>query len=73
MLMLVNAQIGVHQLPVPIDAKEVFQEDAHQLFRLALGKYFGQQGGEMPFRFLQIKTYHGAKIRKKQYFCRTIR
>ena len=70
MLPFVNAQIWLHQLAVPIDAKKVFQEDAHQLFRLALRERRGQNIGEMALRFLQIKTNHGAKIRKKPYFCR---
>ena len=64
MLMLVDAQIGVHQLLVPINSEEVFQKDTHQLLRLALREGRCQHLGEMAFRLLQIKTYHGAKLGK---------
>ena len=69
MLSLVNAQVGIHQLLVPIDVEEVFQKDAHQLLRLAPGELFGQQVDEITFRFCQIKSNHGAKLRKKPYLC----
>jgi hypothetical protein len=68
MLPFIEAQIWLHQLAVPIEAEEVFQEDTHQLFRLALREYRGQNIGEMALRFLKIKTNHGAKIRKIRIF-----
>jgi uncharacterized YigZ family protein len=58
----------MHQLTVPVDVEQIFEQDAHQLFRLTLGELRGQQFGEMALHFLQIKSYHGAKVRKKSVF-----
>jgi len=42
------------------------------LLRLALWELYSQHFGEVAFCFLQIKSKHEAKIRKKPYFCRMI-
>ena len=42
------------------------------MFRLALWELFGQYFNKVAFCFLQIKSKHEAKIRKKPYFCRMI-
>ena len=64
MLPLVDAEVGIHQLAFQVDAEEIFEQDTHQLFRLALREGRGQFLYEETFCFLQIETEHGANLRK---------
>ena len=76
MLPLVNAQVGFHQLALQIDVEEVFEQNTHQLFRLALRELRGQLLYEETFCFAKVETNHSANLRKSLsdlevfvYFC----
>ena len=70
MLDLRNRQVGIEDEALPIYAEKVFEQDAHQLFGLALTNCGGEQLGEMFLRNMYLNAYHTAKVSKFPYFCR---